>query len=448
VGFTVLLAMITGVVFGLAPAAQATRAAVNENLKDGGRGASEGRGGIHVRSALIVAQVALCLILLAGAGLLLRSFIGLRALEAGYDPRNVLTMSVSVAGQAQYVGPARAAFYRTMAADARAVPGVQLTGLVNHLPIGGDTWTFRAFAEGQPLPEPGEEVPARFRVCDPGYLPAMRIPVLRGRNFSDQDGPNAPRVVIINEKLATRLWPGGDAIRKRLTSDDPREKHEPTWYTVVGVIPNVKQVTWTEGSFEEFYFPLYQQERMLANPAAWQSNITLVSRTAVEPLSVGPAVRNTVWNLNGNATISDVRSLEQVIAADLWRERLQAVVLGAFAVFAVLLAAIGLYGVMAYSVARRTQEIGIRMALGAGRAAVLWMVLRRSFALVLTGVAIGLAAALALTRYLATLLHGVTPTDPITFAAIPVVMVIVALVASFLPARRASSVDPARALRC
>jgi predicted permease len=446
--FTAVLSVVTGLLFGFAPALQATRSAVNDNLKDGGRGASEARGGIRLRGALIVAQVALCLILLAGAGLLLRSFLGLRAIDTGFDPHNVLAMSVSVAGQPQYVGAARDAFYTRMTEQTRTVPGVVAAGLINHLPIGGDMWTFGVVAEGQPLPEPGQYVLARYRVCDSGYLPAMRIPLLQGRNFNDHDRPGSPPVVIINEKLANRFWPGQNPIGKRLTSDDPREKPQPEWLTVVGVVPSVKQQNLTDGDFEEFYVALRQQERMLASRHAWQSYITLVARTAVDPLSTASGVRNAIWSLNANATLSDVRSVEQVIASSLWQERFQTLILGVFAAFAVLLAAIGIYGVMAYSVARRTQEIGIRMALGAGRATVLWMVLRRSFVLVLTGIALGLSIAVGLTRYLTTMLHGVTPTDPITFAAIPVVMAAVALFASVLPARRASSVDPATALRC
>ena len=446
--FTAVVSVFAGVLFGVAPAVQATRAAVNENLKDGGRGGSEGAGGIRVRNALIVAEVALSLILLAGAGLLLRSFLGLRAIEPGFDANNVLAMAVSVAGQPQFVGPARAAFYTRIVEETGALPGVESAGLVNHLPVGGDLWTFRLFAEGQAVPEPGDELRARYRICDTGYLRTMRIPLLRGRDFADADGPRSPAVVIVNEKVARRFWPGQDPLGKRVTQDDPRETRHPKWLTVVGVVGDVKQGSWTEEAAAEFYVPLRQEESALESSQSPRAYMTLVVRTAVEPLSVAGAVRSAIWSINGSAAISQVRSLEQVIATILWQERFQAVILGVFAAFAVLLAAIGIYGVMAYSVARRTQEIGIRMALGAGRAAVLWMVVRRSFALVLTGIVCGLAVALALTRYLTTLLHGVSPADPVTFAAIPVLMAIVALVASLLPARRASGVDPARALRC
>ncbi|HET8547337.1 MAG TPA: ABC transporter permease [Bryobacteraceae bacterium] len=447
-GCTAVLSIVTGVLFGLAPALQATRCPINDNLKEGGRAASEGRGGTSFRSALIVAQVAVCIILLAGAGLLLRSFLGLRAIEPGFDPHNVLAMSVSVAGQKQYTGAAREAFYTRVVEEVRRVPGISSAALINHLPIGGDMWTFRVFAEGRPLPEPGQDIGARYRVCDPGYLPTMRIPLLQGRNLNDHDGPKSPRVAIVNEKLAKQLWPGQSAIGKRFTSDDPRETREPAWLTVVGVVPSVKQHSWTADAAGEYYVALRQQEQMLASTHPWQSYITLVARTAAEPLSTASAVRSAIWSLNGNAAIAEVRSLEQVIATALWQDRLQTLMLAVFAAFAVLLAAIGIYGVTAYSVARRTQEIGIRMALGAGRAAVLWMVLRRSFVLMLAGVTAGLAIALALTRWLATMLYGVTPTDPITFAAIPIIMAAVALIASLLPARRASSVDPATALRC
>jgi putative ABC transport system permease protein len=269
--------------------------------------------------------------------------------------------------------------------------------------------------------------------------------MLRGRDFADSDEEGAPRVVIVNQRLAERLWPSADAVGKRLTTDDPRRN--PTWMTVVGVVANVKQAEWAAEPGEELYVPFFQESGFLSGTQPSRSYMTLVVRTSVDPLSLAGGVQNAIWRLNRSAAVSDVRSLGQVIASSLRQPRFHLTVMGLFAGFAMVLAAIGIYGVMDYTVRRRTHEIGIRMALGARRAAVLWMVLRQALALVLAGVALGLAAALALTRSLAKLLYGVTPGDPATFAVLPLALVLIAALAAYVPARRAAAVDPAAALR-
>jgi putative ABC transport system permease protein len=434
------LALLTGVLFGVAPALEALRAGVNESLREGGRGAHQSGRAVRLRGAMVAAEIALSLVLLAGAGLMVRSFLGLRAFDPGFEPRGVLSAVVSVAGQEQLVGERRDAFYRQALAEVRSLPGVRSASMVNHLPVGGDVWSNPAYAEGKPLPRPGEAVEAVYRVCRPGYFGTMRIRLTAGRDFTERDDERAPPVAIINQKLADRLWPGEDAVGKRISSD--RE----TWRTVVGIVRDVAQ-QWSVDAGTEFYIPFRQDRGFFGSPELHRANMTLVLRAAGDPAALSNTVRARVRAINSQAAVSDVRTMDHVIAQALWQARLNVMLLASFAVFAVLLAAVGIYGVMAYSVGRRSHEIGIRMALGAARPAVLWMVLRQALVLIAAGLAIGLPAALALTSALSTMVYHVGTRDPATFIAVPLVLAAVALAAAFLPARRASGVDPVTALR-
>jgi predicted permease len=443
-GFTLLLALLTGTVFGLAPALQASKSDLNESLKEGGRGSSEGGRRRKLRSALVVAEIAIAMVLLVGAGLMMRSFLRLRAVDPGFNPHNVLTLQVSVAGQPQYVGPAREAFYRGLVERVEALPGVQSASAVNHIPLGGDMWGTGIAIEGSSL-LPAERGGAVYRVCYTRYFRTMRIPLLKGRDFTDRDVLGAPGVVIINENLASRRWPNQDPIGKRLTLDDPN--HDPSWLTVIGVVKNVKQMEWTGEPDEELYLPFLQSKQWLENPHPWTSYLTLVVRTAVDPLSLAGAVQSLVWSTDKNIAVSEIKSLEQVIAQSTWQERFNLGLMGAFASLALVLAAVGIYGVMSYAVAQRTHEIGIRMALGAQQADIVKLVVAQGMILVLAGIALGLVGAFALTRLLSSLLFGVGATDPITFAVIPILLGTVALLACLMPARRATQVDPLVALR-
>jgi predicted permease len=445
--FTVGLSIVTGVLFGLAPAIQAWRPALSDSLKEGGRSASEGRSASHVRRVLVVVEVAVSLVLLAGAGLLTRSLINLRNIDPGFRAARVLTMTVSVAGQQQYVGVRREAFFRELTEAVRTLPGIESASMVNHLPIGGDTWGLSVWAEGQPVPKPAETVGAVYRISLPGYFRVMGIRLLEGREFAASDNDAGDRVVIVNEKLARRFWPNADAIGKRVTLNDPMGK-KVEWLRVIGVVGGVKQSSWAGEIDNEFYVPFYQDREAVSDSGPARSYLTLVAKTKGDPLAMAEIVKNRIWSLNHEVPLSEVRTMEQVIGLSLWQAQAQSLILAVFAGFAIILAAIGLYGVIAYSVGRRTQEIGIRMALGATRGTVLRLILGEALWMIGAGMAAGLALALALSRWLSNLLYGVTATDPATFLLIPFVLVAVAFFASYLPARRASAIDPASGLRC
>jgi putative ABC transport system permease protein len=282
-------------------------------------------------------------------------------------------------------------------------------------------------------------------VARPGYFQTMNIPLLQGRDFTDRDTLNAPEVVIVNEKLAKAFWPNGDAVGKRLTLDDPRKN--PLWLTVVGVTRNVKQWEWTGEPDYEFYLAFAQNKPFYESKHAWFSAMTLVVRTSAEPLGLSKAVQNAVWSIDKNLPLSHVQTYEQIIAGSVWQQRFNLLLVGLFASLALVLAAVGIYGVMAYSVTERTHEIGIRMALGAKQGDVLRLVVREGMALAAIGAAIGLGGAFALTRFLAGLLYQVKANDPVVFVAVPPLFAAVAFLASYIPARRATRVDPMIALR-
>jgi putative ABC transport system permease protein len=356
---------------------------------------------------------------------------------------------VSLAGASQYVGPARETFYRQLTDRLAALPGVESVSAINHLPLAGDWWGTSLAIEGRPLPPPGQEIIGIFRVSRPGYFQTMGVPLRAGRDFTERDTPDAPGVAIINETLARRHWPSEDPIGKRVTLDDPRDNSRPPqWFTVVGVVKDVKQNSWTDAPWNEIYLPFQQSRYFYAGTAGHYTSMTLVIRTTVEPQSLAAAAQETVRSLDRNLPVSSVVTMEQVIADTLWQPRFNLQLIGIFAALAMTLAAIGLYGVMSYSVAQRTREVGLRMALGARRRDVLKLVVGQGMKLALAGVALGLLAAVALTRLMEKLLFEVSATDFSTFALIALSLTIVALLACWIPARRAAKVDPMVALRC
>nr|MDQ3013316.1 ABC transporter permease [Acidobacteriota bacterium] len=306
--------------------------------------------------------------------------------------------------------------------------------------------------EGRPLPPPGQQEGAVFRVARPDYFQTMGIGLRAGREFTDRDAPDAPRVVIVNETLARRLWPSErpseDPLGKRLTLGDPRDRTQPVqWLTVVGVVKDVKQNSWMDAPSNEFYLPFQQEADFYGGTAGRYTAMTLVMRTSVAPQSLMKAVPESVRQLDRNLPVSGVVSMEQVVADTLWQPRFNLQLIGLFAALALVLASLGLYGVMSYAVTERTHEVGLRMALGAGRRDVLKLLVGQGMKLALLGVGLGLLAALALTRLMTKLLFGVSVTDPLTFAAIALLLVLVALMACWIPARRATKVDPMIALR-
>ena len=434
--FTFAVSLATSILFGLAPALEFSRPDLHATLKDGGRGTSR-LSRSPLRSLLVVGEVAISLMLLAGAGLMIRSFARLGAVDAGFDPHNVLTMRVVLTGSPRAATlERRNAFYRQVLDRVAAVPGVESVSGINHLPLAGDLWTFSFRVEGRPEPGPADVPKAAFRAVFPGYFHTMRIPLLGGRDFTTRDDAGAPRVVVINQSMARRYWPNEDAMGKRIRLDS-----NGPWFTVVGVVKDVEQADWGATAGSEFYFSQMQ------NPEDIQRYLTLVARTAGDPLAIAGAIQSQIWSLDRDLPIGDLASMQQVVDRAVWQPRFSTTLLGGFAGLALVLAAIGIYGVMSFDVNRRTQEIGIRMALGAKPGDVMRSVLGGGGKLAAIGTAIGMAGALALTRYLRTLLYEVSTTDPVALASAAALLGVVALAAVWLPARRATRVDPVVALR-
>jgi putative ABC transport system permease protein len=347
------------------------------------------------------------------------------------------------------VGLTREAFYRQLTDRLTALPGVESVSAINHLPLAGDTWGTTLTIEGRPLPPPGQEVRATYRVSRPDYFQTMGIPLRAGRDFNERDTPDTPGVIILNETLARRHWPAENPIGKRVTLDDPRDNSRaPQWFTIIGVVKDAKQNSWTDAAPNEIYLPFQQSRGFYSGTARHFAAMTIVVNTAIDSQSMARAAEETVRSLDRNLPVSSVMTMEQVIADTLWQPRFNLQLIGIFASLAMTLAAIGLYGVMSYSVAQRAREVGLRMALGAQRGDVMKLVVGQGMKLALAGVASGLLASAALTRLMEKLLFEVSATDFSTFALISVLLTIVALLACWIPARRATKVDPMIALRC
>jgi len=432
-GFTFLLSLLSGVLFGLAPAWQLSKPELNSSLKEGGRQATSGSH--RLRGLLVVSEIALSLMLLVSAGLLIRSFLKLVKTDPGFNADNLLTMNLVLPAAKYKDEPQRVAFYSDLLRRVGELPGVESAAAVNHLPLGGSNSSTAFLIEGLPDPPPGQEFSGRYRVCTPNYFKTMGIAVLKGRSFTDQDKAGAPLVVIINETLARRYWPDTDPIGKRMRYPGPLDENP--WMQVVGVAQDVKHEM-NLPITEDFYTPHAQD--------AWQSMV-LVAKTKVEPAAMAAPIRQQVVAIDKDQPVFDVKTMREVRANSLALYSFSSVMLSIFAGVALLLAAIGIYGVMSYAVTQRTQEIGIRMALGASAIDVLKLVVKNGMSLAVIGVVVGLAGAFALTRLLHSLLVGVTPTDAITFSTVTFGLLLIALLACYLPARRATRVDPLVALR-
>ena len=434
--FTLVVALLTGLLFGIAPAIHASHTDLHDALKDGARTVGEGRGQ-WLRRGLVVAEIALALTLLVGAGLLIRSFAHLQGVAPGFDPSNVMTASVSLP-RAKYQTPeSRAAFFETLRERLAQLPGVEGVGATSNIPFGGN-WSTGSFnVEGYQPPE-GQPGPwGDQRLVTPGYHEAMRIRLLKGRLLAPSDRAGAPRVAVVDTELARRYWPDTDPIGKRITFDDLTAA-DVDWITVVGVVEHTAH----EGLDAERRVQLYGS--VLQQPIP---QMTFAIRSAGDPTELVSAVRQAVLDIDPDQPIAQVRTMESMMNEALGQRKLSMYLLGTFAGLALLLAAIGIYGVMSFDVTRRSQEIGVRMALGAARGAVLRLVLKQGVGLALAGVLLGLAGAFALTRVLEAQLFGVTPTDPATFALVAVGLAAIATVATLIPALRATRLDPVRALR-
>lgn len=434
--FTVLVSLVTGLIFGLAPATQASNFNLNETLKEGGRDSGAGSRGNRLRGLLVISEVAVSFLLLIGAGLLISSFLHLLKLDPGYRADHLLTMKVALPDTKYPDKERRAPFFRELIRRVQTLPGVQSVAVASNLPLTYNGDSMPIGIEGRADPPPDQWPDVILRVVSPGYFSTMGIPLVQGRDFTDQDRPDAIRVAVVSEKMARYYWPNESPIGKRfkpgsVAGDSP-------WREIVGVVKDVRQNDFAAEPKMQMYLSHEQVSSFAAN--------AVVVRTSVDPFSLGTAVRKVVWEIDKDQPVSDIRSMEDIVSTAVARQRFSMMLLGIFATLALVLAAVGIYGVMSYSVAQRTREIGIRMALGAQRSDVLKMTVGQGFKLVLIGVAVGLAFAFILTRVMASLLFGVSATDPITFITISAVLMVVALVASYIPALRATKVDPMVAL--
>lgn len=431
--FTFGISLLSGLLFGLAPAWQVSKPDLNDALKEGGRHSSSGSR--RLRSLLVISEVALSLVLLIGAGLLFRSFLALLKTDPGFNPEGVLTMNLNLPGAKYKDENQRAAFYSDLVQRVRTLPGVQSAAVVNYLPLGGSNSSDAFLVEGQPEPAAGQENVGRYRVCTPDYFQTMGIAVLKGRAFNDQDRAGARPVIIVNETLARKYWPNGDALGKRMRFYGPLDKAP--WMEVVGIVKDVKHDLNVPVT-PDYYLPHAQD--------SWNAMV-LVARTTVDPGSMAGSIRQQVLAIDKDQPVFGVYTMREVRAISVTLYTFGFATMAIFAVVALVLASIGIYGVMAFAVTQRTQEIGIRMALGARAADVLKLVVANGMSLAVIGVIAGLVGAFGITRLMASLLFNVSPTDLVTFALVTTGLLLVALVACYIPARRATKVDPLVALR-
>jgi putative ABC transport system permease protein len=429
-----VISVLTAVLCGFAPAFEGSRADVQEALKDGSRQAGGGQRGRRLRHAFVIAEVALAVVLLVGAGLMLRTFASLQRVDTGLDTSHVMTMRVSLPGR-KYDDAEALRFFENAARRVASIPGVRSAGVVSYLPFAGLGAATRFTIVGQPPPPPGQDLTTDVTVCDNGYLQALKIPLLKGRLFSERELREKSGVVIINEAMARAYFAGNDPIGQRLmiSMTDPIEPTE-----IIGIVGNTKFTDVRAESHPTSYWP---------HPQLPYSAMTLAARTSGEPQSFAASIEREIHALDPDQPVSDVRTMDRWVARSLAQARFNSLLLATFAAVALLLAAIGIYGVMSYAVSQRTPEIGIRLAMGAETRDILTMIVADAMRLAGIGLAIGVGLAVALSRTLTTLLYQVTGTDPMTFAAVVAVLGVVALVASYLPARRAARIPPVEALR-
>lgn len=436
-GFTLVASIVTGILFGFAPSLQLSKTDVQDSLKEIARGVSGSRRHNRLRNLLIVGEVALSVVLLAGAGLLFRSFMQLQAVNTGFTSQQVLTAQLSPAGanyrrDADYIS-----FYSQTMQRISAIPGVAAVGAINTLPLDkGPTAGFRI--EGRPPLTPDKWPGGNYRTISKDYFRAMNTPIVQGRAFTERDTETAPLVMIINQALARRDFPNDNPVGKRISLGNNDAKGQPVWWEIVGVAADVRSLELREEAAPEFYLSGLQDSF---------SNMFVVIRVTVEPTSVAAAVRQAAAEVDKSAAVSNIRTMDHIVSDAVVQPRFNLFLLGLFSGIALLLSAAGIYGVTAYSVSQRKHEFGIRMALGAQVGDVLRMIIRQGMLLISVGIVVGLLASFALTRLLRTLLFGVSVTDPLTFVAITLLLTLVALLACYIPARRATKVDPLVALR-
>jgi putative ABC transport system permease protein len=430
--FSFGVAFLTGVIFGLVPALQTSKPDLNASLKEGGKGAQTGSQGRLARNFLVVSEIALALMLLIGAGLLMKSFVLLQRVDPGFNPSNVLTVALGLP-RSSYSEPQKMiAFYAQLLDRVRALPGVQSAGAITNLPLSGGGTDVDFAIEGRPQPEPGKQPVAWYDSVTPDYFRTMGMRVIKGREITERDNENSPKVVVISETLARRYFPDEEPVGKRL------QFGESNFREIVGVMADVKQFGLETEARPSMWFSALQSP---------SRSMYVVMRTGGDPLSLASSVRNEVWAIDKDLAVANIAAMESIVSESIALPRFILLLVGFFAVVALVLAAVGIYGVMSYSVTQRRHELGIRMALGAQAGDVLKMVVGQGLLLTIIGVVIGLAGAFAVTWLMSSLLYGVSATDPVTFVLIALILTGVALGASFVPARRATKVDPMIALR-
>jgi putative ABC transport system permease protein len=436
-GFTLAISILTGLVFGLLPVIEASKLDLNEVLNEGSRRTTGSSGQRRLRSLIVTAEFALALVMLIGAGLLSRSFWRLQNVSPGFEPENVLTFQISLPW-ASYPGSRQAAaFFQEASARVAQLPGIKAVGAASILPLSGSSSDEGFVIEGRPLRDLNDVGDEEFRVVTPDYFRAMGIPLLKGRFFNDADNAGASAVTIINKAFADRHFRGEEPVGKRLTRDDPRES-KVNWITIVGVVGDVRHNGLNVVAKPEFYAPHQQESRF---------SMILAARVTPDSAGMTAAIRREILELDPQLPLYNVRPMERVISESVAPQRLATVLFSGFAALALLLAAIGIYGVMSYAVAQRTHELGIRIALGARTGDVIKLVLTQGMKPALLGVVIGLAGSFWLTPLLDNLLFDVSATDPLTFTVISLLLMVIGLVACWVPARRAAKVDPMVALR-
>jgi putative ABC transport system permease protein len=433
--FTVGVSLLTGIVFGLVPAFQSSKVDLNDTLKEGGRtGIGIMRAGL--RNGLVVAEVAMAIVLLVGAGLLIRSFMRLQHVNPGFEPRNLLVLQLSLPDFKYKEPQQKNAFFEQLLAQVRTLPGVKNAAAVSVLPMSGNNESGSFQIQGKPVAD-NEMSPHGDRwAATANYYETMNIPLVKGRYFTERDNADAPGVAIIDETMARKYWPNEDPIGQRITFEGGRDN--PRWREIVGIVGHVKHKGLEGESRVQYYIPYKQRPR---------SGMFVVVQTAGDPTSLAGSVRGAIASIDKDLPVFRVSTMDKLVADSLTQRRFAMLLLGLFAFVALALAVVGIYGVMSYMVAQRTNEIGIRMALGAQLADVLKMVIGQGMVPVLIGVCLGVAGAFAATRLMASLLYGVTATDPLTFVGVPLLLAGVALLACLIPARRATKVNPMTALR-
>ena len=441
----IVVSLVTMAIVGLLPAWLASRTARAMVLRQSARGTSASSGRSRLRQVLIASEIGFAVVLLIGTGLMVRTFSAMRAVDPGFDAQGVMTMHVPLPEGAAATAGARVGFFESLVTTMRAQPSVRSAAMINHLPLDGDEWGTQTYGGRTAESPEGKGLRSVFRVVTPGYFGTMRIPLEAGRDVEATDDLAHPRTVVINRRLATALWPGEDPIGKRLSLSPPGVERE--WSTVIGVAADTKQSQWTAAPDAELYLPYAQTTSYLEGPLRGTGYLTLVVRTAGDAAAVVAAARAFVRDVDPTVPLTHVQSLSSVVDRMSSRSRFVMLVLVGFAMLALILAAVGIYGVMSYSVAQRRQEIGIKLALGAPGRTVMLGLLRQAATVSGIGIVLGSGCALLLTRFLVAQLYGVKPTDPFSFAGAALTLGAVALVASGAPIARALRIDPLSAIR-